>query len=537
MKTDHQDISKHIIGTCLGMCPNAELRMRQRERLLHPLERSIDPRGGTGRAEPRAMVKEFSRSAAGHHIKPSDVRPLPILIKTTKYLLTNVCCREDTSWALIYQFVFDRLRAIRQDLCVQDIREAGLGVLQAAVRFYVYAQYRTCEHDLCDFDPYLNMKHLAETLSLVITLYQESANEKNAVESRNICGREDISSFVQCDICDKSSDESSYSDDSESDDVNESKITQDAVASEKTNNASKGAPESEGSGTDTTRNEERGERWDCDEGSGSSQASSNDLCKNTNTATMMESGGVDEEQETQQEREEQQRREREKDKEEQQRREREKDKEEQQRREREKDKEEEQQKREKKREKLRCEMLKYSPREEAEALNLLVNFGQAEAIMHVLKLPREIRESRLVWTALQMNLAWVNNNYYRVLCLAPLLPPLCLVAFYYHLTAVQRRALSILSCGHSSRGGLMYSGEDLVASLRFPSITTLFDACTHYGLNTTHTGVIFTKASFNHEAPLMKTTRVGWIDERLTSVSLGDLLLPQSQDLLKWLAG
>ncbi|KAK4312346.1 hypothetical protein Pmani_016213 [Petrolisthes manimaculis] len=523
------------------MCPNAELRIRQRERLLHPLERSIDTRGGTGggRPEPRAMVKEFSRSAAGHHIKPSDVRPLPILVKTTKYLFTNVCCREDVSWALIYQFVFDRLRAVRQDLCVQGIREEGLGVLQAAVRFYVYAQYRTCEHDLCDFDPYLNMKHLAETLSLVITLYRESAKENTAVKSRNICGVEDISSFVQCDTCDRSSDESSYSDDSESDDVNESKITLDAVASEKVNSASKGAPESEGSaGTDTTTNvtEEQGERCDSDEGSAGSGSS--DPCKNTTTITttvMVESGGgVDEEQEQQQEREEQQRREREKkDKEEEQEK-----REEQQKREREKkDKEEERQKRERKREKLRCEMLKYSPREEAEALNLLVNFGHAEAIMHVLKLPREIRESRLVWTSLQMNLAWLNNNYHRVLRLAPLLPTLCLLAFYNHLTTVQRQALSILSCGHGSRGGLMYSGEDLAASLRFPSVTTLLDACTHYGLNTTHTDVIFTKASFNHEAPLMKTTRVDWIDERLASVSLGDLLLPSSQYLSQWLAG
>ncbi|KAK4326837.1 hypothetical protein Pmani_002669 [Petrolisthes manimaculis] len=435
------------------------------------------------------------------------------------WVVGSVCCREDVSWALIYQFVFDHLRAVppvRQDLCVQGIREEGLGVLQAAVRFYVYAQYRTCEHDLCDFDPYLNMKHLAETLSLVITLYRESTKENTAVKSRNICGGEDISSFVQCDTCDRKSDDS----DSESDDVNESKITQDAVASEKVNSASKGAPESEGSaGTDMTRNvtEERGKRCESDEGSEGSGSS--DPCKNTTTTitVMVESGeGMEEEQEEQQERE-QQRREREKkDKEEEQeRREREKKdkeeqekREEQQKREREKkdkeeeqekrkeqegkgeDKEEEWQKRERKREKLRCEMLKYSPREEAEALNLLVNFGQAEAIMHVLKLPREIRESRLVWTSLQMNLTWLNNNYHRILRLAPLLPTLCLMAIYYHLTTVQRRALSILSCGHSSRGGLMYSGEDLAASLRFPSITTLLD---------------------------MKTTRVDWIDERLAS--------------------
>lgn len=49
----------------------------------------------------------------------------------------------------------------------------------------------------------------------------------------------------------------------------------------------------------------------------------------------------------------------------------------------------------------------------------------------------------------------------------------------------------------------MYSGEDLAASLKFPSITKLFDACTYYGLTTSQTGVIFTKGAFNHETPLV----------------------------------
>lgn len=226
--------------------------------------------------------------------------------------------------------------------------------------------FRTCEHDLSDFDPYLNMKHLCETLSLVITLYQESDKERMEVKSSSICTGEDTSSFTQCDVCDKSSDESSCNSDSDSDDVNERKIAQDAVASEKKESAgSREESESEGSSTNLSRNvteQEVGERSEGYEESSSSHSSSSDPC---NTTTAPSGQEKDEEQERQKEREEEQTRAQGKDK--------------------------EQQKREKKWEKLKNEMQMYTPREEAEALNLLVNFGKEEAIMHILKLPPEIR--------------------------------------------------------------------------------------------------------------------------------------------------
>lgn len=229
--------------------------------------------------------------------------------------------------------------------------------------------FRSCEHDLSDFDPYLNRKHLCETLSLVITLYQESDRERKEVKSRSICTGEDASSFTQCDVCDKSSDESSRSSDSDSDDVNECKITQDAVASEKKESAgSRDESESEGSSTNLSRNateQEVGERSGGYEESSSSPTSSNVPCNNT-TTTPSEGEEKDEEQDRQKEREEEQRRAKETDT-------------------------EECQKREKKWEKLKCDMQMYTQREEAEALNLLVNFGQEEVIMHILKLPREIR--------------------------------------------------------------------------------------------------------------------------------------------------
>lgn len=63
---------------------------RQRERLIHPLEMAISENGQrTNIAQARFMVKEFSRSAAGHEIKASDIRPQPVLVKTLRYLLSK----------------------------------------------------------------------------------------------------------------------------------------------------------------------------------------------------------------------------------------------------------------------------------------------------------------------------------------------------------------------------------------------------------------------------------------------------------------
>jgi len=46
-------------------------------------------------------------------------------------------------WCRVYDFVFDRLRAVRQDMVIQRIagREA-MSILEIIVRFHIYASYR-----------------------------------------------------------------------------------------------------------------------------------------------------------------------------------------------------------------------------------------------------------------------------------------------------------------------------------------------------------------------------------------------------------
>jgi hypothetical protein len=46
-------------------------------------------------------------------------------------------------WCIVYDFVFDRLRAVRQDLVIQGLGSVdSIKVLEPIVRFHCYAGYR-----------------------------------------------------------------------------------------------------------------------------------------------------------------------------------------------------------------------------------------------------------------------------------------------------------------------------------------------------------------------------------------------------------
>ena len=58
-------------------------------------------------------------------------------------ILCRICMRSDCAWSDVYEYVFDRLRAVRQDMVIQEVDCASaVHVLQTAVAFHVYAGYR-----------------------------------------------------------------------------------------------------------------------------------------------------------------------------------------------------------------------------------------------------------------------------------------------------------------------------------------------------------------------------------------------------------
>ncbi|KAG5865462.1 hypothetical protein JTB14_008509 [Gonioctena quinquepunctata] len=165
---------KYIIGKCMEMCPTEEIEMRERERLLHFFE--VVPgteKSSLPKADRTRTVKSFSRSAAGKSMQdPNNLRPSDILLKTVKYLLDDVISRKDVQWKIIYDFVMDRLRSVRQDMVIQNISRAHqISILQPIVRFYVYASYRLCEENIYDFDTHINNTHLQECLKRLLCMY------------------------------------------------------------------------------------------------------------------------------------------------------------------------------------------------------------------------------------------------------------------------------------------------------------------------------------------------------------------------------
>lgn len=88
---------------------------------------------------------------------------------------------------------------------------------------------RTCEHELKDFDPFLNMKQLVDTLSLVMSLYQEL----DLVSNIGASDEEDLTDYTSFNDHDEQSQEEDSDSDSNVDDGAETKIVQDSKASEK----------------------------------------------------------------------------------------------------------------------------------------------------------------------------------------------------------------------------------------------------------------------------------------------------------------
>ncbi|XP_063930621.1 SAC3 domain-containing protein 1 [Zophobas morio] len=168
-----EKVALSIEGKCMGMCPHEEIKMRERERLLHVLE--MVP-GTEKTRHPKAsrphMVKSFSRSAAGKQIQIEALRPPPTLLKTVRYLLCDVITTKKVPWHVVYDFITDRLLAVRQDMVVQNISKAeSITILQPIVRFHAYAAYQLCEHSVANFDATLNNNHLQECLKRLLHFY------------------------------------------------------------------------------------------------------------------------------------------------------------------------------------------------------------------------------------------------------------------------------------------------------------------------------------------------------------------------------
>ncbi|XP_025081408.1 SAC3 domain-containing protein 1-like isoform X2 [Pomacea canaliculata] len=182
METERTGEIRVVQGRCETMCPVAEMRLREREGLLHPFEIiASEDQTRRPKADPHKIVKSYSRPAAGRSgPSPADIRHPSVLLKTVKYLFKKIVPQTDVDWVQVYDFVFDRLRAVRQDAVIQGLDgTVAITLFEHIVCFHVYAGYRLCDAAPEVFDPIINHQHLLECLKRLLRLYSCTPGQHN----------------------------------------------------------------------------------------------------------------------------------------------------------------------------------------------------------------------------------------------------------------------------------------------------------------------------------------------------------------------
>jgi len=113
--TENQEPSTAIVGLCKDMCPESEREERERKGDLDQYER-LD--GEKNQTSISLAVKKYTRTAER---EACLIRPMPILQKTMNYLLDLLNQPYNNNFLGMYNFLWDRMRAIRMDLRMQHI--------------------------------------------------------------------------------------------------------------------------------------------------------------------------------------------------------------------------------------------------------------------------------------------------------------------------------------------------------------------------------------------------------------------------------
>ncbi|CAI8590783.1 unnamed protein product [Vicia faba] len=172
-ENEGQETSNVIIGLCPDMCPESERGERERKGDLDQYERVGGDRNVTSRL---LAVKKYTRTAER---EASLIRPMPILKKTIGYLLTLLDQPYDERFLGIYNFLWDRMRAIRMDLRMQHIFNQGaITMLEQMIKLHIIAMHELCEYTKGEgfsegFDAHLNIEQMNKASVELFQLYDD----------------------------------------------------------------------------------------------------------------------------------------------------------------------------------------------------------------------------------------------------------------------------------------------------------------------------------------------------------------------------
>ncbi|CAF1937509.1 unnamed protein product [Brassica napus] len=160
-----------IVGLCPDMCPESERGEREKKGDLDHYERVDGDRNQTSKS---LAVKKYTRTAEREAIL---IRPMPILQNTMEYLLSYRPYNEN--FLGMYNFLWDRMRAIRMDLRMQHIfnREA-ITLLEQMIRLHIIAMHELCEYTKGEgfsegFDAHLNIEQMNKTSVELFQMYDD----------------------------------------------------------------------------------------------------------------------------------------------------------------------------------------------------------------------------------------------------------------------------------------------------------------------------------------------------------------------------
>ncbi|KAJ9536862.1 hypothetical protein OSB04_029595 [Centaurea solstitialis] len=177
---EDQDSLTVIIGYCPDMCPEQERAERERKGDLDQYERLDGHRNQTTES---LAVKKYTRTAER---EAALIRPMEILQKTMDYLLNLLDQPYDDRFLGLYNFLWDRMRAIRMDLRMQHIFNLGaITMLEQMIRLHIIAMHELCQYTKGEgfsegFDAHLNIEQMNKTSVELFQLYDD--HRKKGIE-------------------------------------------------------------------------------------------------------------------------------------------------------------------------------------------------------------------------------------------------------------------------------------------------------------------------------------------------------------------
>ncbi|KAL8047802.1 hypothetical protein ABFX02_07G023600 [Erythranthe guttata] len=163
----------NIVGVCPDMCPGSERAERERKGDLDQYERLDGDRNLTSEF---LAVKKYTRTAER---EAELIRPMPILRNTMDYLLNLLDEPYDDRFLGLYNFLWDRMRAIRMDLRMQHIFNLeAISMLEQMIRLHIIAMHELCEYTKGEgfsegFDAHLNIEQMNKTSVELFQFYDD----------------------------------------------------------------------------------------------------------------------------------------------------------------------------------------------------------------------------------------------------------------------------------------------------------------------------------------------------------------------------